>query len=127
ETGRKSVGVLGLSFKPGTDDLRESPMVTLIETLIGKGLDLVIYDQEVELARLFGANQEYIEREIPHISRLLTSSLNEVIEASEVIVIAKAEEEFLDLRSRINNGRTIIDLVGLPETEDAKSYKGLCW
>src|SRR6266849_5740186 len=106
-TGRKNVGVLGLSFKPGTDDLRESPMVTLIETLIGKGLKLTIYDRDVELARLFGANKQYIEREIPHISSLMNSDLNQVIESSEVIIIGKKEDEFRVLAEKMNNGRVI--------------------
>jgi len=127
-TGRKNVGVLGLSFKPGTDDLRESPMVTLIETLIGKGLKLTIYDRDVELARLFGANKEYIEREIPYISSLMNSDLNSVIENSEVIVIGKTEDEFRVLADKLNNGRVIIDLVRLFEVADArKQYNGICW
>jgi GDP-mannose 6-dehydrogenase len=128
QTGRKNVGVLGLSFKSGTDDLRESPMVTLIETLIGKGLKLSIYDRDVELARLFGANKEYIEREIPHISSLMQVDLNEVIEQSEVIIVGKKEEEFRVLADKLNNGRVIIDLVRLLEVEDnRKSYQGMCW
>ena len=127
-TGRKSVGVLGLSFKTGTDDLRESPMVTLIETLIGKGLKLTIYDREVEFARLFGANKEYIEREIPHISSLMRSSVEDVIEASEVIIIGKKETEFQALREKLNNGRVIVDLVRLLDVDDStKSYQGMCW
>src|SRR5205085_4205041 len=92
-TGRKHIGVLGLSFKSGTDDLRESPMVMLVERLIGKGLKLSIYDRDVELARLFGANQAYIESGIPHISQLLRSNLDEVIEQAEVIIIGKKEAE----------------------------------
>ncbi|HYL97725.1 MAG TPA: nucleotide sugar dehydrogenase, partial [Blastocatellia bacterium] len=128
ETGRRQVGVLGLSFKLGTDDLRESPMVTLIEALIGKGLSVSIYDKEVELARLFGANKEYIERQIPHISRLLKRSMEEVVEESEAIVIGKADEEFLGLSKRLNNGRIIIDLVKLLDGVNAGStYQGLCW
>jgi len=127
-TGRKHVGVLGLSFKPGTDDLRESPMVTLIETLIGKGLKLTIYDREVQLARLFGANQEYIECEIPHISSLMRSTLTEVLDASEVIVIGKKDEEFCKLAESPQNGHVFIDLVrSLDAGVDRKDYLGICW
>jgi GDP-mannose 6-dehydrogenase len=128
ETGRKRVGVLGLSFKSGTDDLRESPMVTLIESLIGKGLKLSIYDRDVELARLFGANKHYIEQEIPHISSLMNPDLNQVIESSEVIIVGKKEKEFRVLEDRLNNGRVVIDLVRLLEVGDGrKSYQGVCW
>lgn len=128
QTGRKTVGVLGLSFKSGTDDLRESPMVTLIETLIGKGLKLSIYDDDVEMARLFGANKQYIEREIPHISQLLRPDLGEVIEGSEVIIIGKKENKFRVLSEKLNNGRVILDLVRLFDLEDQrKSYQGMCW
>jgi len=121
-------GVLGLSFKAGTDDLRESPMVTLIETLIGKGLKLTIYDRDVELARLFGANKQYIEREIPHISSLMNSNLSEVIEQAEIIIIGKKEDEFRVLADKMNNGRVIVDLVRLFDVADTrKQYQGICW
>jgi len=125
-TGRKKVGVLGLSFKPNTDDLRESPMVTLVERLIGKGLKLAIYDREVELARLFGANREFIENEIPHISSLMRSELQEVIETAEVIVIGKRVEEFRAIAGA--SGRCVIDLVRLIEREEGReNYQGICW
>jgi len=128
ETGRKSVGVLGLSFKPGTDDLRESPMVSVIETLIGKGLNLAIYDREVEVAKIFGANKDYLERVIPHISRLMKTSMDAVVEQSEVIVIGKQQEEFLALSDKLNNGRIVVDLVRLFNgVNDKKSYEGICW
>lgn len=127
-TGRKNVAVLGLSFKAGTDDLRESPMVTLIETLIGKGLKLSIYDRDVELARLFGANKQYIEREIPHISSLMNSDLNQVIEQAEVVIIGKKEDEFRILSDKLNNGRVIVDLVRLFDVVDARrQYQGISW
>jgi len=124
--GRKKVGVLGLSFKPNTDDLRESPMVTLVERLIGKGLKLAIYDREVELARLFGANREFIENEIPHISSLMRKELEGVIDDSEVIIIGKQDEEFRSLAK--SSGRLIIDLVRLIKREETEeSYQGICW
>ena len=125
-TGRKKVGVLGLSFKPNTDDLRESPMVTLVERLIGKGLKLAIYDREVELARLFGANKEFIENEIPHISSLMRGELQEVIETAEVIVIGKQDAEFRAIAGA--SGRCVIDLVRLIGHEEGRNnYQGLCW
>lgn len=127
-TGRKRVGVLGLSFKSGTDDLRESPMVSLIETLIGKGLKLSIYDRDVELARLFGANKSYIEHEIPHISQLMKPDLNDVVESSEVLVIGKKDDDFHMLGDKLNNGRIVIDLVRMLEVrQGVKSYQGMCW
>ena len=125
-TGRKNVGVLGLSFKPNTDDLRESPLVTLVERLIGKGLKLAIYDREVELARLFGANKEFIENEIPHISSLMRKELDEVINNAEVIIIGKRDEEFRAIAGA--SGRCVIDLVRLIEREkNRENYQGLCW
>ena len=128
QTGRKKIGVLGLSFKSGTDDLRESPMVTLIETLLGKGMQIAIYDRDVELARLFGANKEYIERGIPHISQLMRPDLHDVVDDSEIIIIGKKEDEFRSLQNKLNNGRVIIDLVRMLEVEDGrKSYQGMCW
>lgn len=127
-TGRKRIGVLGFSFKAGTDDLRESPMVTLIETLIGKGMQLAIYDRDVSLARLFGANREYIEREIPHISQLMRASIEEVLEAADVLIIGNKAAEFRAVETQLKDGQMIIDLVRLFEhrtTDD--SYQGICW
>jgi GDP-mannose 6-dehydrogenase len=127
-TGKRRVGVLGFSFKAGTDDLRESPMVALIETLIGKGLQLAIYDRDVSLARLFGANKEYIEREIPHISQLMRGSINEVVEAADVLLIGNKAEEFRALEQLKRADQTIIDLVRLFDgrTSD-ETYQGICW
>ena len=127
-TGKKQVGLLGLSFKAGTDDLRESPLVTLIELLLGKGYKLSIYDKEVELGRLFGANREFIEREIPHIASLMREDIHQVIENSEVIVLGKKSEEYRAIHDYMNNGRIVLDLVRLIEGEQsAKSYQGICW
>lgn len=127
-TGRKKVGVLGLSFKPNTDDLRESPMVTLVERLIGKGLRLAIYDREVELARLVGANRDFIENEIPHISSLMRSSLDDLIHDSEVIVVGKRDHEYSTIASRLGEGISVFDLVRLFEKGDLQGdYHGICW
>lgn len=126
--GSRRVGLLGLSFKAGTDDLRESPMVTLAETLIGKGVQLSIYDRDVSLARLFGANKEYIERGIPHISQLMRSSLKEVLEASDVLIIGNKSEEFREIDSELRPGQIVIDLARLwaGRTSD-EQYQGICW
>ena len=127
-TGRKNVGVLGLSFKPGTDDLRESPLVTVIERLLGKGLKVTIYDRHVHLARLFGANKEYIEREIPHISELMRPELETVVNASDVVVIGNKSEEFLGIKDLLRNDQTVIDLVRLFDNAPlAGSYTGIAW
>jgi GDP-mannose 6-dehydrogenase len=127
-TGKKRIGVLGLSFKAGTDDLRESPMVILIETLIGKGLSLTIFDREVELARLFGANKEYIEREIPHISGLMRRRIEEVVECSEVVVVTKRSDEFRDVLEQMTHGPIIIDLARvLDGRRSRESYHGIAW
>ncbi|HKN84125.1 MAG TPA: UDP binding domain-containing protein, partial [Pyrinomonadaceae bacterium] len=126
-TGHKRVGVLGFSFKAGTDDLRESPMVALIETLIGKGLELVIYDRDVSLARLFGSNKEYIEHEIPHIAKLMRSSIDEVLNAANTIVIGNKSEEFRQIESRLRPDQTVIDLVRLFDRASGNGYQGICW
>jgi GDP-mannose 6-dehydrogenase len=127
-TGKKRVGVLGFSFKAGTDDLRESPMVALIETLIGKGIQLSIYDRDVSLARLFGANKEYIEREIPHISQLMRESVDEILDGAEVIVVGNKAEEFREVEGKLRSDQTLIDLVRLFEKRTTGgSYEGICW
>jgi GDP-mannose 6-dehydrogenase len=127
-TGRKRIGVLGFSFKAGTDDLRESPMVALIETLIGKGMQLAIYDRDVQLARLFGANKEYIEREIPHVSQLMRASVEEVVEHAEVLIIGNKAEEFREVAGKLRSDQTLIDLVRLFEGRTSDdTYQGICW
>jgi GDP-mannose 6-dehydrogenase len=127
-SGKKRVGVLGFSFKAGTDDLRESPMVTLIETLIGKGLQLAIYDRDVSLARLVGANKEYIEREIPHISKLMRDSIEGVLEDSDIIIIGNQAKEFRSVADALREDQQLIDLVRLFEDRtSSRNYEGLCW
>jgi GDP-mannose 6-dehydrogenase len=127
-SGKKRVGVLGFSFKAGTDDLRESPMVTLIETLIGKGFELALYDRDVSLARLVGANKEYIEREIPHISRLMRDTIDRVLADSEVIIIGNRAEEFRSVAERLRPDQQLIDLVRLFGGRTSNdNYEGICW
>ena len=126
-TGKKRVGIFGFSFKAGTDDLRESPMVTLIETLIGKGLQLNIYDRDVSLARLFGANKEYIERQIPHIAQLMRTSIDEVLDFADVLVVGNKAQEFNAIEQKRKEGQVVIDLVRLFDKTSNDSYQGICW
>lgn len=128
ERGSRNVGVLGFSFKAGTDDLRESPVVELTERLLGKGFDLRIYDSNVSLARIHGANRDYILNHIPHISRLMVSSIDQVMSHADTIVIGNAAPEFADVPKRLTNNQTVIDLVRISESRSVSGvYEGLCW
>jgi GDP-mannose 6-dehydrogenase len=127
-SGKKRVGVLGFIFKAGTDDLRESPMVTLIETLIGKGFELTIYDRDVSLARLVGANKEYIEREIPHISKLMRDTIDGVLSDSDIVIIGNQAEEFRGVAERLRKDQQLVDLVRLFDGRTSNdNYQGICW
>jgi GDP-mannose 6-dehydrogenase len=128
-TGKTSVGVLGLSFKVGTDDLRESPIVTLIELMIGKGYKVKVYDEEVSLAKIHGANRRYIEQTIPHISSLMSDSVEEAINGSDVIVISKKSPHFAEKIQEHMASHTIIDLARLFSGIEAmpRNYEGICW
>jgi GDP-mannose 6-dehydrogenase len=128
DAGKRNVGVLGFSFKAGTDDLRESPVVELAERLIGKGFDLRFYDENVRLARLHGANREYILKRIPHLSRLMVDSVDEVLEHAGTIVIGNAAPEFRDVPRRLRGTQSIVDLVRVSgERSVAGVYEGICW
>ncbi len=127
--GKKKVGVLGLAFKAGTDDLRESPIVTVVEALIGKGYDLQIFDRNVALAAMVGANKQYIMDEIPHISSLLRDDINQVIDDSEIVVIANSDPGFRDALLARGHDKIVFDLVRLfsPEQPAGCDYNGICW
>lgn len=127
-TKKKKVGMLGLAFKAGTDDLRESPLVTIAETLIGKGYDLMIYDKNVSLARLTGANKAYIEKEIPHISNLLAGSMDEVYSLSDVLIIGSKDPDF-EYLANLDTDKMVIDLVRITDdlSDTGPKYQGICW
>jgi GDP-mannose 6-dehydrogenase len=129
ETGRKRIGLLGFSFKAGTDDLRESPLVILAEALLGKGCTLRIYDRNVSLAKLVGSNKDYIDQQIPHLSALLSGSIDEVLRESDVIVIGNQAPEFGEALARCRPGQIVIDLVRVPRAAApaGADYRGLCW
>jgi len=125
----RSIGFLGLSFKGGTDDLRSSPIVEVIETLLGKGFKIKIYDQHVSVARLMGANKEYIEREIPHLSRLMCGSAEEIVQESDVVVVSHRDEGFKRALAGLKAGQTLIDLVRIADGNvwPGCEYYGICW
>jgi len=126
-TGKRKVGVLGFSFKAGTDDLRESPMVEVIERLIGKGLEVQLYDRNVSMACLIGANRDYILNQIPHISRLMNDSIDEVLESAEVVVIGNGAAEFNTALEGLREDQSLIDFVRIGTNESLAGYDGICW
>jgi GDP-mannose 6-dehydrogenase len=127
--GRKKVGVLGLSFKAGTDDVRESPVVPLIETLVGRGYEVTVYDEKVEPEKLVGANRTFLERELPHIASLMRRTVNDVISASEVVVLANSSPEFGQVADSLREDQILVDLVGVVKDKlnGRGGYEGLCW
>jgi GDP-mannose 6-dehydrogenase len=128
DKGHKKIGVLGFSFKAGTDDLRESPMVELVERLLGKGYDLKIYDSNVRMAAIHGANREYILNHIPHISKLMVASIDEVMEHAGTIVIGNGSPEFREIPRRLRDDQLIVDLVRIADTRSVEGvYDGICW
>jgi GDP-mannose 6-dehydrogenase len=127
-SGARRVAMLGISFKAGTDDLRESPQVALVEQLIGKGLELSIYDRNVALARLTGANRAYIEEVIPHIARLLSDDLDTALRGAELVIVGNGAPEFRGLASRLAPGQRVYDLVRISELEAlGERYAGVNW
>jgi GDP-mannose 6-dehydrogenase len=128
EKGNREIGILGISFKAGTDDLRESPMVELTERLIGKGYDVKVYDRNVSLACLHGANRDYILNKIPHLSRLMVPTIDEVLAHAKTVVIGNGAPEFADVPRRVQEGQTIIDFVRVTNSRTvAGVYEGICW
>ena len=122
------MGILGFSFKAGTDDLRESPMVEVIERLLGKGYEVFIYDRNVEIASVIGANRDYILNHIPHISRLMKPTIEEILSNSETIVIGNNDPEFSEIPARVSDGQVVVDLVRIVDVpEDGDFYDGICW
>jgi GDP-mannose 6-dehydrogenase len=124
----KKVGVLGFSFKAGTDDLRESPVLDMIESLLGKGYDLRIYDRNVNLAKLVGANRDFLLTRIPHVSALMVESIEEVVDHADTIVIGNKDPDFGRVLDEVRPGQTVIDLVRIAKgRRSADGYQGICW
>ncbi len=128
EKGHKRIGVLGFSFKAGTDDLRESPMIEVIERLIGKGFDLRIYDKNVNLACLVGANRDFILNRIPHISKLMVDDIDAVLDHAQTVVIGNKDADFQKVPERLREGQRLVDFVRITDRRsDSGKYDGICW
>ena len=128
-SGRRRVGMIGLSFKTGTDDLRESPLVLIAEQFIGKGLSVSVYDPEVHLSQLLGANRRFIEQHVPHIGSLMRKDIEEVITASDLLVVGLSERRVFEALARhVREDQVVIDLVNIPQRETLRGkVTGLCW
>jgi len=128
EKGHKRIGVLGFSFKAGTDDLRESPMIEVIERLLGKGHDLRIYDKNVNIASLVGANRDFILNRIPHISKLMVNDIDAVLKHAQTIVIGNKDPEFKRVPERLQEGQLLVDFVRIVEGRSMNgNYDGISW
>lgn len=127
KNGSRKIGILGFSFKAGTDDLRESPIVDVIENLLGKGYEIKIYDKNVNIASLVGANKDYILNQIPHISKLMVQTIGDVLEFADVVVVGNGSEEFLDMDKNLRDGQALIDLVRITDRCSEGGYEGICW
>jgi GDP-mannose 6-dehydrogenase len=128
-SGRRRVGMIGLSFKTGTDDLRESPLVLMTEQFIGKGLNVLVYDPEVHLSRLLGANRRFIEQHVPHIGSLMREEIESVIGQSDVLVVGLNDtRSFEALARHVREDQILLDLVNIPRREALRcKVMGLCW
>jgi GDP-mannose 6-dehydrogenase len=129
-TGKKKAAILGLSFKPGTDDLRESPQISLIKRLLGEGFEVRIWDKHVSMGRILGSNRQFIEEVIPHLGSLLQPSLQQVVLMAEIVVIATTEVEWKTLATMLRPGQVVIDLVNVEKSlrvTGEASYEGICW
>jgi GDP-mannose 6-dehydrogenase len=128
DTGKIKIGFLGFAFKEGTDDMRESPLITMIETLIGKGYDLALYDSNVLMSKLLGKNKDFVIGRIPHIAKVLKETVREVVEHSDVIVVGNNPNGFKKVVDEIGESKIIIDLVRVDNQKTSKgNYVGICW
>jgi GDP-mannose 6-dehydrogenase len=128
DQGNKRVGILGFSFKAGTDDLRESPIIEVIERLLGKGYELRIYDKNVNIAALVGANRDFILNRIPHISRLMVNDIDAVLDYAETIVIGNNDPDFRSVPEKLRDGQRIVDFVRIRDSRSENGkYDGICW
>ena len=128
ERGNKKVGILGFSFKAGTDDLRESPVIEVIERLLGKGYDLRIYDKNVRIASLVGANRDFILNRIPHISRLMVDHVDAVLDFAQTIVIGNRDPEFATVPDKLHDGQSVVDFIRISNSTSVNGkYDGICW
>jgi len=128
-TEKRRIGMVGLSFKTGTDDLRESPLVLLAEHFIGKGYDLLVYDPEVHLSQLLGANKRFIEQHLPHIGTLIRGDVADVVDGSDVLIVGLSDVALFErLKKTVRADQTVIDLANIPApAEWPCAVEGLCW
>ena len=128
-SGRRRVGMIGLSFKTGTDDLRESPLVLIAEQFIGKGLHVLVYDPEVHLSRLLGANRRFIEQHVPHIGSLMREDIESVIGESDILVVGLSDKKIFEALARhVRKDQLVLDLANIPQRETLRGQvMGLCW